>query len=106
MNSASSTTVGNAIPRQARMMWNPSVVAICARAGTTSVPVRATAATTTSAKRITILPGYVAATRAWAAAIIVVARCTSRNGGTTPKTPTLTAASTRSGSARWPSALS
>ena len=36
MNSASSTIVGSAIPRQARMMWNPSVVAICARAGTTS----------------------------------------------------------------------
>jgi len=36
MNSASSTIDGSAIPRQARMMWNPSVAAICARAGTTS----------------------------------------------------------------------
>ena len=28
MNSASSTNVGNAIPKQAKMMWNPRVVAI------------------------------------------------------------------------------
>src|SRR6516225_10441343 len=35
MNSAISTMVGSAMPRQARMMWNPSVAAICARAGTT-----------------------------------------------------------------------
>ena len=27
-NSATSTTVGNAIPKQAKMIWNPSVVAI------------------------------------------------------------------------------
>ncbi len=51
-NSASSTIVGNAIPRQAKMMWNPKVAAICARAETTSPPLRAAATITTSAKRI------------------------------------------------------
>ena len=43
MNSAISTTVGSAMPRQARMMWKPSVVAICARAGTTVPVIRAAA---------------------------------------------------------------
>ena len=48
MNSAISTTVGSAMPRQARMMWKPSVVAICARAGTT-VPVSRAAAASSAA---------------------------------------------------------
>src|ERR1022692_1667434 len=34
-NSASSTIDGRAIPTQARMIWKPSVAAICARSGTT-----------------------------------------------------------------------
>src|SRR5215472_587900 len=44
MNSAISTTVGSAIPRHARMMWNPSVVAIWARAGTTCAATEVTVA--------------------------------------------------------------
>ena len=53
MNSASSTIDGSAIPRHAKMMWNPSVAAICARAGTTSPLACAAATTTAASKRIT-----------------------------------------------------
>ena len=52
MNSASSTIVGSAMPRQARMIWNPSVVAICARAGTTSPLAREAASSITSLSRV------------------------------------------------------
>jgi hypothetical protein len=54
MNSASSTIVGSAMPRQARMMWKPSVVAIWARAGTTSPVTRAAATTATCPTPVTV----------------------------------------------------
>ncbi len=53
MNSAISTTLGSAMPRQARMMWKPSVVAICARAGTTVPVIRA------AASSIAVWPGII-----------------------------------------------
>src|ERR1700722_2597910 len=58
MNSAISTIVGSAMPRQARMMWKPSVVAICARAGITCPLTCGAVAARTSLSCITTHPDH------------------------------------------------